>query len=136
MGGAGSGKRGNYKISMYVHNNKEKMRTIIDILQFDWNSNNQYSYTIEEIIMKSIANDAGDLLNPHSAHILFSEFKKFIFLNAMYIMEGAKDKTLEVKTYNRVFSWQKSLYWFGSSSIHRYSLVHFIKNKDIWRILS
>lgn len=35
--------------------------------------------------MLSCTNDLGELLVPQTAHILFSEFLKFMFLNAMNV---------------------------------------------------
>ena len=97
MGATCWGIRGDYEIPIDTDKNKDEIEIIKTIKEFDWNNKNPYKWTIEEIIMCSIANDTGDLINPQSSHILFSEFKKFMFLNAMYIKEGVKDKTVESK---------------------------------------
>ena len=38
--------------------------------------------------MQRLTNDYGDRVNPHTTHILFSEFRKFMFLNYMMIEES------------------------------------------------
>lgn len=55
------------------------------IAKFDWNTNNKGSLTVEEILMRRITNDAGEFVTPQTAHIAFAEFKKFMFLNKMYL---------------------------------------------------
>ena len=41
--------------------------------------------------MEELVNDIGELANPHTAHIMISEFKKFLFLNEMNIRQLGKD---------------------------------------------
>ena len=62
---------------------------------------NSYGCTIEEIIMTSLANDLGDLINPQTTHILFSEFKKLMFLNAMNLKTLEEEKLAEGKPYHK-----------------------------------
>ena len=48
----------------------------------DYNFNIDYEgeTTVEEEIMKQLSNDLGQPVLPHVAHIIITEFRKFIFL--------------------------------------------------------
>lgn len=70
--------------------NKEENKDLTRICHFDWNKGNDASVTVEEMIMKTLTNDQGEYVTPHVAHIVFSEWKKFMFLNKMFLSQEAK----------------------------------------------
>ena len=49
-------------------------------MDYDFNMNNTTGTKIEEQIMVQLANDLGEPVLPHVAHIIISEFRKFMFL--------------------------------------------------------
>ncbi|CAI2360558.1 unnamed protein product [Moneuplotes crassus] len=67
------------------------------IIQFDWNQgkSSDVEPTVEEIIMMRMCNDNTDFINPQCAHIIFSEFKKFMFLNTKYLLKTKKTRKSE-----------------------------------------
>ena len=55
------------------------------MMQFDWNADFYDCVTVQEMVMMENTNDLGEVLTPQSAHVLFTEFIKFMFLNGMYV---------------------------------------------------
>ena len=108
MGGYWCGSRENFETDIDSDKSRDRNAKYKFVQTFNWNNNNPYSWTIEEIILCSLTNDAGDYVNPQTSHILFSEFKKFMFLNLMYIQEGEKDYTVRANTLNRMFQDKKA----------------------------
>ena len=86
---------------------KEK-NDFLRMCQFDWNKikkseafvnqeMHQTHITVEEMLMMSLTNDNAEFATPQVAHIAFSEFKKFMFLNKKFIEDGIKKAKAEVK---------------------------------------
>lgn len=46
--------------------------------------------TVEEIILMKLTNDRAEFITPQVAHIAFTEFKKFIFLNKYFLEQERK----------------------------------------------
>ena len=65
---------------------KEENKDLTKICNFDWNRGNNASITVQEMVLKRLTNDQGECVTPHVAHIAFSEFNKFMFLNKMFIV--------------------------------------------------
>ena len=71
-----------YLTSRYELEKKFKSSLFQDIINFDWNLENEGTITLQESLMNTITNDLG-CNSPHTTHIMFSEFLKFMFLNAV-----------------------------------------------------
>lgn len=78
------------------------------ILNFDWNQGvgspgNEESkepvqqLTVEEMLLLRLTNDRAEYANPQVAHVAFTEFKKFMFLNKHFITQEIKRKEAAVK---------------------------------------
>ncbi len=83
---------------------KEYMR----VLNFDWNrgisapgveesKERTDSLTVEEMLMLKITNDKGDFVTPQIAHVAFTEFKKFMFLNKHFIKQEIKKEEAQME---------------------------------------
>jgi len=57
------------------------------ILDYDFNKGFDYEVTVEEAIMMQLTNDLGQQVLPHVAHIMITEFRKFMFLVGEHIRE-------------------------------------------------
>jgi hypothetical protein len=88
--GACCGTRADYFIDGDRNISNDK-KVINKIYGFNWNQDNTCYLTVEEIIMTQLTNDIGEFVTPHMAHIVFSEFKKFMFLNKIMLEKEKKD---------------------------------------------
>jgi len=83
-----------------TRDNKKEITEFNKILNFNWNSFSQTSenqkstgeepLTVEEMLLQRITNDNAEFVTPHVAHIGFSEFKKFMYLNKIFIEQEIK----------------------------------------------
>ena len=55
------------------------------------------SLTVEEMLMLKITNDKGDFVTPQIAHVAFTEFKKFMFLNKHFIKQEIKKEEAQME---------------------------------------
>jgi hypothetical protein len=74
----------------------EDKKTLSKIYSFNWNQGNSGLLTVEEIIMTQLTNDIGEFATPHFTHIVFSEFKKFMFLNKLQLEKDKNDEKDEL----------------------------------------
>lgn len=79
----------------------KETKEFIRLLNFDWNrgiaslsieesKDNTESLTVEEMLMMKITNDKGEFVSPQVAHVAFTEFKKFMYLNKHFIKQEIK----------------------------------------------
>jgi len=61
------------------------------IYGFNWNKTNSVFLTVEETIMTHLTNDFAEFASPHVAHIVFTEFKKFMYLNKFFFESEKKN---------------------------------------------
>lgn len=61
-------------------------------MDYDFNKLSNLDRTVEETIMEHLTNDLGDSVLPHVAHIIISEFRKFMFLVGEHIRETERRK--------------------------------------------
>ena len=101
MGATCWGLRSNYEMGIDIEKNKPEINKLKQIEKFNWNEGNSYGCTVEEIVMLSLSNDYGDWINPQTSHILFSEFKKLMFLNHMHLSELKAENLLEGKALHK-----------------------------------
>ena len=72
------------RVTLEGDRDKKKERELLQtIFTFDFNNIDHEGITVEETLMLSITNDLGEIITPQVTNILFSEFKKFIFLNVV-----------------------------------------------------
>jgi len=70
-----------------TRNRRQEKEILQAIMQFDFNDGDTNGITFEETLMRQMTNDLGEFIMPHVAHILFIEFKKFMFLVYMNVSE-------------------------------------------------
>lgn len=70
-----------------IHNNDSLPDKLIRAYQFDFNKYIKNGPTFEEKVMKENANDLGlCTYSPQTTHIMITEFKKFMAVNATLIV--------------------------------------------------
>ena len=70
------------------------------IMKYDFNKDNNSTISVEENIMGKLTNDLGQSVLPHVAHIMLTEFRKFMFLveeHNYYIRKDQQGKILKIK---------------------------------------
>ena len=87
-----------------IHQEQEDLQKF---LNFNWNSkficflifleDNKAQFTVEEMVMLNLTNDSGQYITPQVAHIAFTEFKKFMFLNMKYVSEEIEKEKASLK---------------------------------------
>lgn len=83
-------------LTRVTRNPAEEQKYIEQIFAFDWNQGLKKQpqadqrVTVEENIALRLTNDNGEQVTPQVAHVAFTEFKKFMFLNKIYV--GEKEK--------------------------------------------
>lgn len=70
------------------------------ISAYEFETDYDIQFTLEELIMQEFANDIGDAASPHTWAILIAEFRKFIFLNKMNISLIGKEKGMTYLMYD------------------------------------
>ena len=69
---------------------------LFKVLKFDLNLGEKVGLTIENRFTSENTNDMGEGLMPQTAHIIITEFKKFMYLLALQINKARRDKTLDL----------------------------------------
>jgi len=92
-----------------ANDDEQHTKDIQEIFDFDWNQSNSNLLTVEETIMRQLTNDMGQMVTPHTAHIIFTEFKKFMFLNKIYLdelkrKEEAESMKRQIKDYKSSYT--------------------------------
>jgi len=64
-------------------------------MKFDLNGSERPPITIEERYARETTNDIGDPLTAESAYIIFTEFKKFMYLVAVEIYDWKENQTIK-----------------------------------------
>lgn len=84
---------------------KFKAALFLKIMKYDLNFDYQSVDTsIQSTFTKENTNDLGEMILPHTAHIIEMEFKKFMYLNFLYILKPNANVHIDIEVSTKVFT--------------------------------
>ena len=75
----------------------KKIETVLycKVMKYDFNLGKDPALTIEARFARENTNDLGEGLLPQTAHIIITEFKKFMYLVALEVLTRKRERRIE-----------------------------------------